>query len=425
MKYLIFAISILVVNISCNKCEEVLLEPCGNLETNTAQCGTTVVTCYARNGSEPIGAIIDTRLNASAPRGDDWGGTVNMNHPANWIPDSIGQVFGIAIDRNENIYLASSDIYAYAGISIGGFGSSNATGPFPSGQIFKSEPPLYLARPFINLINTGDALNGIGNIVYDKWNNQLFATNLEDGKIYRIRMDGTTAETYDPWSPDAVVNGIVGQDERIWGIGANQESGQVKIYFPRITTSGRREIYSVALVGDAFPVIGSEQVEVSNVPGSQTIISDVAFSGDNTEMLLAERGDPHVARVISYTLIGSTWAFDNQFYIGNGLGRNAAGGVDFAYTEIDLNVSAECDEYFWASGNAMVADKITGGMYGIQGINTAGNNAASASSNPNRSTDLFIDFDGVYVSTNKRTIGDVEVIDCIRCGDPCDMVDYN
>lgn len=438
---ILFLLSIIIITTytSCDKCEPIVFEPCQEeILPNTDHCGWTVATQYTPPESGFVGVIYDTRYNSQAPNGDDWGTTTSAPqvvayNPPNWTANQIGQVFGIAIDHEENIYLASSDIYMHTGsFGTGPLVSGNAGRPYGAGQIFKCAPPSWNAVPFANLPNTAttsfppEPLNGTGNIAFDQWNKQLFATNLEDGKIYRISIvDGTILETYDPWNADDGSVGIVAQAERVWAVAVNNEAGAVKVYFPRVTGE-ERTIYSVTLVNGAFPSTGSEVVEIPNVRGNQLIISDLAFSSDNHEMLVSERGHPHDAEVFSYSRTGTTWAFNQDYFIGDGVGDNSAGGVDFAYTEINEDPSAVCDEFFWATGNYMlVRNSPLSRVYGLEGISYTGNNIASAPfPNANQDTDLFIDFDGLDGTGPKRSIGDTEVFDCFECVDPCVLNDY-
>ena len=75
----------------------------------------------------------------------------------------------------------------------------------------------------------------IGNIAYDKWNNQLFITNFEDGKIYRFDMNGTLLSTFDPFSADATLGTFGGHGEALWGIAVHNENGVVKVFFSQWT----------------------------------------------------------------------------------------------------------------------------------------------------------------------------------------------
>lgn len=436
MKYLKLSALLLsaLPYMACNDCKDVVLEPCAEPIPNAVHCGWSVATCYAEITSNPVAVIYDTQLNSNAPKGDDWGTTtsapvVTAIHPSNWTANQIGQVFGIAIDESENVYLASSDIYFHNPIS-GGMVSGNPSRPFPftAGQIFKCAPPVWSAVPFVTLPNANDPLNGIGNIAYDKWNKQLFATNLEDGKIYRIDVNtGLILDTYDPWVADIGSAGITIQTERIWGIGVNYENGLVKVYFPRVT-GPMRSLYSITLNNGAFPAANSEVIEIPNLPGNQLIISDLAFSSNGDELLVAERGDPHRAFVISYSRSGS-WIFNKQYFVGGTAsiptGGNSAGGVDFAYTEVNRNPSAKCDEFFLATGNYMKARNSSLNLiYGIEAISYGGNLPESAPSpTANQDTDWFIDFDGLGGTSVKGSIGDVEVFDCTECV-KCNLNDY-
>lgn len=400
-------------------------ETCESYQANSEFAGFTVATGYSSGATSPSGVIYNTSQNSQAQPGDDWKTTtsfpqVSSEYPTNWNSAELGQIFGIAIDANENVYLASSGIYNQLGYVY-----DNGTN---SAKIYKCSAPGWNATLFATLPTTTGNLNDIGNLAYDKVNDQLFVTNLEEGKIYRITglntASGTTVETYDPWVSNTAP-GLEVQSEQIWGIGVNYEDGNVKVYFPRVALSlTERSIYAITLNPDgSFPVAGSEVVAAANVPGTQLAISDIAFSSNSNEMLLSERGDPHTAKVMSYSRTGTTWAFNQQYFVGANAGldgENSAGGVDFAYKEVDGDVSADCDEFFWASGNFMQVKYHSGLVYGLEGISYAGNNSVSAASpTANQDTDLFIDYDPL--SNAKGGIGDVEVFDASECFDLCDF----
>ncbi len=416
----LISIVILIMAFSACKptCDPIVVETCGEEEIpNSENCGMSVVTHYSEDGY--VAKIYDTRYNSKAPVGADWSPTMPTFQPSNWTKKDIGQVFGLAIDKDENVYLAASDVYSDYGWS--------STNPFP-GQIYiGKKASSWTATPLVNLPNTGGLLNGIGNIAYDQWNNQLFATNLEDGKIYRIELPSLTITTFDPWMPYTPSLGMVSLGEQVWGVGVNKEGDDVKVYFPRIF-NGRREIYSVTLdASGAFPTgVNPEVVEITGVPGIQEKITDLAFSTDNNEMLVSERGDPHQALDMSYTRTSTGWIYNKRYYVGAyvNIGENSAGGVDFAYIEKDGNRTDACDEMFWATGNYMKVGVNL--IYGMEGINYSGNQQTGGLLG-NDKTDLFVDFDGVYGNVlpyGKGTIGDVEVFDCTECKDPCSLNDF-
>lgn len=425
---IMMSLAILGVSCSDDECgyesESVEAVSCVPFETNSANAGFTVATCYAAVPNEPVGVIFDTRFNSQAPVGDDWGPALNTPaqtiHPGNWTPENIGQVFGIAIDADENIYLASSNIYQQ---SVFPTPSPNTV----SGQVYKCTGPSWTATPFFTVPNTGGTLNGLGNIAYDKLNNQLFVSNLEDGKIYRYDMQGNLVDTYDPWSPDGGSAGIVNQDEQVWGIGVNYESGVAKVYFPRVALApnSERSIYSVTLNLDGSFNNVSATLEVSAVPGSQSTITDIAFSSSLNEMLVAERGNPHRAKTQSFSRSGGSWSFNQQYFLGGNAGadgENAAGGVDFSNREVDDDVDSECGSQFWATSNFMEVRAVTGFAYGLQGVSYAGNTSSSTPvPNASQDTDLFVDFNGTYNTSDKNTIGDVETFDASECFNLCDF----
>jgi hypothetical protein len=128
---------------------------------------------------------------------------------------------------------------------------------------------------------------------------------------------------------------------------------------------------------------------------------------------------------MSYDL-GGSWTFNLQYFVGGNAGNdgeNSAGGVDFAYTEANGDISSKCSEYFWASGNWMDArNSSLGKVYGMEGISYGGNNSTGAvSPTANQDTDIFIDFDGLSGTSTKGSLGDVEVFDSARCFDVCDI----
>ncbi len=392
---------------------------------NKAMAGFTVTTAYqaVENGTAWVGAINDTRFNSQAPLGDDWATTTSTTQvvkqrPANWKSSEIGQVFGIAIDGDENVYLASSDVYAYDNMGI-------ASNSGQQSQIYRCVAPGFVAVPFITFTAGGDPGNDIGNIAYDKVNDQIFATHLENGFISRITglntAAGTEVESYDPWSADTSGTGtIVSQAEQVWGVGVNYEGSNVKVYFPRITPT-ERSIYSTTLVNGSFdntPAV----LEVSNIPGNQFKITDISFSSDGNQMLIAERGNPHQAKVMSYSRSGTTWSFNLEYEVGGFTGENSAGGVDFAYREQEDNLNAGCDDIFWASGNYLGSGVLGAGrrIYGIEGISYSGNIQEDFTDpTSNVFTDILIDNDDDTSFFEKYAQGDVETFDADNCFDLC------
>jgi len=187
-------------------------------------CGYAVVTCSAR-GTGNGGRIIDTRKNSAAPRGDDWADPSTSGSAAvdfidipSFNLNQSGQIFGTALNRNTgDIYAAASDVYALdfqfapsvgfppptcvgiggsAGIYRTNFGNVNVFEPIIATRADYPAESVIIGDSFIpnsgNTVNcnpdsiVGDHGNGIGNIAFDNNSNHLFASNLEDGKIYSV-----------------------------------------------------------------------------------------------------------------------------------------------------------------------------------------------------------------------------------------------
>ena len=426
-----------------------------------AACGWSVATCWSPSAAGPVAVLYDTRLNMTAPVGGDWGTAatpVPSTHPVGWTRSNIGNVFGIALDNTSgNIYLAATDVYRYdnaflssavgtlgggtAGVYLTNFNTLGTT----TAIVNTITAPLTVSISGNSLPNTGGIGNGIGNIAYDRTNNhnQMFLTNLEDGRIYRVSPTGTLLSAYDPFGLDVWSPGLATAQERIWGIGVNVEAGVTKVYFAREgSTPGNKQIWSIALtpVGEfdaiASPsptglytggtILQTKQEITTVIPGSQLKLTDIAFTQNGQRMLIAERGAPHTSSVFEYERIGLVWTYLRKYFVGHSSGDNSAGGVDYGYKERNGIATAECDALAWATGNCMEAALVlppTVGceVYGMEGMSATTGNAAW---NSNASTDLFIDFDGDYVNQQKQQIGDVEFFKCgcPEAGTLCDSI---
>jgi gliding motility-associated-like protein len=423
---------------------------CGNTATCTVKitvicdnivpdfCGNMVATCESRSGAD-VAVLFETKYNSGAIPGHDWNdvslGTNRVVgiHPAMWKRQFIGQVFGIALDDlGGRVYFSATDVYRK---DNGGFGIM-ASGPGGRAGIYLTNVATINTTTTLvqtlnaetgytvgtnRIPNTGvDVGNGIGNIAYDEAHNQIFATNLGDGRIYRI--DATTGlvkSIFDPFALDAGGVGIAPNGEAIWGIGFYNNT----VYFARSVSATAKEIWSVKLnssgefiatsTGGTTPLLFKDvsnavlNIPSSLIPGNQQKITDIAFSSDGNSMSIAERGNPHSAKVFEYKLVGTTWSTADNFYVGGFSGANSAGGVDYGEKERNKVINFECDEKLWASGNYMPTS-FGPLVYGIEGMSASGNTSPPG----NKSTDLYIDLDGGYTIGVKGGIGDVELFHC-------------
>ena len=433
---------LLIVTTSCNK-EECKYDG-GCTETEPEGFMVTTMSEGFMGSSPNVATIYKTTFNGSAPVGGDWNnpglgaGQVGTIATPNWNVATIGQVFGIALDNSNNIYLAATDIYKYDLLF-----STTTFGPGGSAGIYKTNVGTTGTTTTLVTTVTSNAWNyaltnkipnsgvgignSIGNIAFDKTNNQLFVTNLEDGRIYRLdATTGNVKSVFDPFTLDAPLNGMVAVGERIWGVGVLTQGGITEVYFARTETALINSIWSIRLnaAGEfiATPEAGQPNVfndsasssnqEIRDVGGTQNKISDIEFSCSG-KMLIAERGDPHASKISEYKKVGATWIITNPFYTGGIGGNNSAGGVDYGSRETG-GVFIK-DDIVWASQNYGTPVNNSYLSYGVQGISSSGNTATT-----NGATDLFID---ANQSTNyKRSIGDVDVFDS-SC--PCNDVNKN
>ncbi|WP_131536529.1 hypothetical protein [Pedobacter nototheniae] len=475
--YIIIFCSIIscLVIISCKK-NEAACAYCSEEEPSGFMVGTMAsdINTVPKN---QVATLYKTLYNAIAPVGNNWNdpsaapNRVQSIFPSGWTSDKIGEIFGIALDHDKGIYLSATDVYKFDGLQIlpynGAAGISSGSGPAGAAAIYYTNyTSINTTTALVTTLNSSSANtvgsnqipstgfttspgNSIGNIAFDYKNNQLFATNLEDGKIYRIDpLTGKVKSTLDPFNPDNGIAGIAPIGEQLWGIGVYTFNGITKVYFalttlPHITNSlapGGVEIWSVELnaTGEFNATAGSGgaynatvasgliKKEISLTQGTQTKVTDIAFSNSG-RMLLAERGNPHAAGVFEYVFNG-TWNIGNNFYTGAALssgppanylpGKNAAGGVDYSNREQKSGFA--CSDIVWATGNYMPTILLTGPypnfVYGAQGMSSAGNNVLPSI---NQKNDLYIDYNctgwphtfSPGISSVKNKIGDVEFFD--------------
>lgn len=415
----------------------------------TIHRGMMVVTHFAAtdNLSNTVAELYDTRKTGRAPRGKDWcvDDPSIVRTPPTWTLANMGQVFGLAFDSMGNVYFGASDVYSLSNIYP--IAHTQQVGPAGPAGIYRADgehaanihilihtvdtsvlPPL----PSTTIPNTGGRGNGIGNIAYDVEHHQLFATNLEDGRIYRIDLKRSPAQVvsvYDPFALDDGSKGITIEEEQVWGIAIHTDSnGVTRVYFAR-----RRDpqhaghaIYSIPLQSNGDfggralyrngVYAGGEQFEfaIDTITAASSWITDMAFAEDG-RLALAERGHPNRAWVIEMEQRNGRWQLSGRkFYVGgwNVLpgydGANAAGGVDYGYLQRSTNPYAQCDSMLWATANFMSTLYSSPGFYyGVQGIHASGNLPVTAIMRGNAYTDFFIDLDNSIVEHTSP--GDVEV----------------
>lgn len=378
--------------------------------------GYVAGTCYGGSNSAYVVALYDMRLAHLQPTNTNWNAPVSHGPASSpWTRSRLGEVFGLCFDPAGNIYVSATIVYYNA---VPG-------GPGGSGAIYRIDGVTGAISTFATLPNTGNV--GLGNIAWDATNNQMFATNFEDGKIYRISSTGTVLSTFDPFVLDGGTSGLAPYGELLWGVGVNNN----RVYFGRWNENSgnasavlNNQVWSVALNGSGN-FTGSETLEITMPSISSNYsnpISDIAFS-ESGDMLIAERGvsgtnpalnpTAHSSRVLEYTLSGTWVATGNIFSIGElgASGSNSAGGVDYAYGSYNqsTNEVEDCDDAVWASGDAL--DFYTPNViYGWQRLPAGGGDVT---------TSQLVDADGNLTQQDKNQLGDIEVYVQCQQSDPC------
>ncbi|MBI1224292.1 MAG: T9SS type B sorting domain-containing protein [Bacteroidetes bacterium] len=242
---------------------------------------------------------------------------VEMYHHPSWRIDSIGNVFGITMDRCGNTYIAASSNYSsyffftesiirYGDIG-GGAESAEAAGTVykidgKTGQasvfsVLPQQVDTFFNRTcegIINIVrNTGP---GLGNLVFSHLTKQFYVTNFEDGRIYRLDENGNILDSYDPGLYDTGAPGEPNDLNDIpYGIELNADAS--KLYFGTCgytspTSGPLPKIYSIPLNTDGS-FVGI--INNTSLPAGATWDN---YTG--TETFQMEMGAEHALRDVIY-----------------------------------------------------------------------------------------------------------------------------
>ena len=392
----------------------------------------------------------------------------------------VGQVFGVTLDDGQgegvpNIYLGATSAY---GIQIVGpdkngdglpdrlkTGAPGAQfmagqfGPAPSdapGTIWRVDGTSGAVTAFAKLPNNSGP--GIGDVVFDKRTQQFFASDLDNGLIYRIAPDGTVVDSFDhgvsglpaagqpPVADDGQVMDITSPSfdsqnpatwgytqkaRMVWGLAVHND----RLYY---AVAGGLQVWSVGINADGtFANDPRWELDAKALPGDGPI-TNILFDGQG-RMLLAQRGAPRGAydystfaepgksSVVRYHLetpddpsTPSAWAPDaDEYAIGmRPEFRNADGGIALGYRhdpETGALMPGSCNATLWSTGSRLRSstnpDAVDDGssppdVHGLQG-----NDASLVRpQNVPPAQAYYIDYDGLFGdAANSGHMGDVAV----------------
>ena len=148
-----------------------------------------------------VGSFVDLRAPGQPPAGQHW---ISEPQRKPVTARDVGQVFGVVLDAASppNIYLAATSAF---GLHRAPDNSQWMSGMWGAGggpgTIYRLDADTaYRPRVFANVTLNGrpNSGPGLGNVASDKWNQQVFVSDLETGMIHRLRAtDGADLGFYD------------------------------------------------------------------------------------------------------------------------------------------------------------------------------------------------------------------------------------
>lgn len=303
------------------------------------------------SGDSPILAF-DLTDELSAPLGSNWA-PPTWTHP-DWTRENLGTVFGVAVDDTGRSFVAHTSVFSYGGLYRDAVGALGGPGAIYAIDAATGAPSLFCQLPQTQdptIVPITESWPGIGNIAWDFGHGALFASNFDDGRIYRIDAAGGIVDAWDHATDTLSIGGApeVGDDpgfaplgERVWAV---CPAGDRLYYSVWIEDSARpdairdNEIWSVALDAGGAIVPGTRALEIQMPPFAQSYsnpVSDLDLD-DTCCLLVAERtmsGDSgsgaHQSRGLRFCHDGGSWSLGTDYTVGfYSNGDNTAGGVAF------------------------------------------------------------------------------------------------
>ncbi len=237
--------------------------------------------------------------------------------------ENLGAVYGICTDDRGDIYVAAGGVYdPGSNLSFRTHGDNNSatliykiTGSsIEEGANWEIED-LVIAGEFQKQNNAipnpamcGPRRAGLGNISYNIRHNSLYATNLSDGKIYRMDTDGKVLESFDPKFDGEVFKDYYGYaplGQRPWGIAVKlpavekDKNEKMYLYYSRWSEDANNplfdkvnEIWAIELNLQDGSFLPATEIKMADVPGANGTtlpVSDLSFNEEGDRMLMKTR----------------------------------------------------------------------------------------------------------------------------------------
>ncbi|MCB0705338.1 MAG: gliding motility-associated C-terminal domain-containing protein [Saprospiraceae bacterium] len=342
---------------------------CGTSETIPLS-GRYAFALIDLNGALPAAGRLDVSALQSA-----------YHHPA-WHIDSIGNVFGITMDHEGNIYTSASSNYSsdfwfnesvirYGEIG-GGVDDLSAAGTVYKLDGITAQPTVFSVLPQQAYTFTQTTCEGVvsfqrttgpglGNLVFSFTNHYYYVTNFEDGRIYRLDEAGNILDSYDPLQYDNGQPGPPNFEDVSYGVDISNDDS--RLFFGTVsnpTTNVGARVYSLDLNPDGSFVgtidnttmpagatwdnyVGAEQLhyEIPSSNFTMSYMADLEFI-PNGDLMVGKRQGCQETLHTSYNHGGRTFllqdngsgiysSLDGIFYTSNGFinSENSYGGVSY------------------------------------------------------------------------------------------------
>ena len=366
-------------------------------------------------GGDPAKRVVRVFEIGSPPAAPAIWTTVPRFDMASWNIGTVGTVFGVTVDDVGNIYLAHTAIFF-----------SNETGSLggSTGAVTMINGATGAPSLLVNLPNSANG-PGLGNLTWSCGRKNLYVTNFEDGRIYRVDPAAPAAsriksawdfatDTLDTSggaeAGDPV--GIAPYGERVWAVA---DGGDRLFFSVWNSDSGApaNTIWSVQLNGSGDPIAGTKTIEI--VQNQATIrrapVSDIAIDAECC-LYTAQRTmsgmstGAHGSDLLKYCWdpaagAAGAWVLGPTFLVGDSpwLDHSCAGGV---------GVDDGANGLVWTTGDALELTNFA--VYGVAGIPQTGGDETNS---------ILIDNDNDIVQGDKTQQGSCEVVCTLTPSEPC------